>query len=142
MINPALLSSKRTTYATPWDFFLKLDAEFHFTLDPCAQPETAKCAKFFTEEQDGLSRDWSGDIVFMNPPYGREIGLWMKKAVEESLKGATVVCLVPSRTDTAWWHNYAVRGDIRFLRGRITFEGERYSAPFPCAIVIFDANKL
>jgi site-specific DNA-methyltransferase (adenine-specific) len=73
----------------------------------------------------------------MNPPYGREIGKWMKKAVEEWKRGNTVVCLVPARTDTAWWHDYAIKGEIRFIRGRLKFGGGKSSAPFPSAIVIF-----
>lgn len=131
-------SSKDMTWETPQDFFDELDAEFHFTLDPCCVPETAKCEKFYTPEDDGLSKSWSGEVVFMNPPYGREIGKWMKKAVDEWRKWATVVCLVPSRTDTAWWHDYAMEGEIRFIRGRLKFGGSKNSAPFPSAVVVFD----
>lgn len=130
-------SSERDTWATPQDLFDELDAEFGFTLDPCCQHETAKCAKHYTPDEDGLAQDWSGDVVFMNPPYGREIGKWMQKAFDESERGAVVVCLIPSRTDAAWWHEYAMRGEVRFLRGRIKFGGHTNSAPFPSAIVIF-----
>lgn len=129
-------SSERMDWATPWPFFRRLDAEFGFTLDVCALPETAKCARFFTPEDDGLAQPWSG-VCWMNPPYGNEIADWMKKAYEESRKGATVVCLVPSRTDTNWWHEYAMKADeIRFVRGRLKFEGAETSAPFPSAVVI------
>ena len=130
-------SSKDMTYATPQDFYDKLDAEFHFTLDPCCSHETAKCKCYFTPEHDGLSQSWGGHNVFMNPPYGRAIGHWMKKACEEAQKGALVVCLVPARTDTAWWHDYAMQGEIRFIRGRLKFGGSKTNAPFPSAVVIF-----
>ena len=124
------------TWETPQDLFDNLNAEFNFTLDPCCTKETSKCDKFFTPD-DGLLQDWSKDIVFMNPPYGRKIGYWMKKAFLESRKGATVVCLIPSRTDTAWWHDYAMKGEIRFIRGRLKFSGAKCSAPFPSAVIIF-----
>lgn len=130
-------SSKTCEWATPDWFFDQLDAEFHFTLDPCSSHENAKCEKHFTLEDDGLSKDWAGEVVYMNPPYGREIPKWIKKAHDASQRGATVVCLVPSRTDTAWWHDYAAKGDVRFLRGRLKFGGHVNSAPFPCAVVIF-----
>ena len=128
--------SNTDLWSTPQDTFDKLHAEFNFDLDVCAIPENAKCPRFFSPEQDGLSREWNG-ICWMNPPYGREIGKWMRKAFEESLRGATVVCLVPARTDTAWWHDYAQKGDVRFIRGRLKFGGAKNSAPFPSAVVIF-----
>lgn len=129
-------SSATDLWETPQDFFDKLDSEFGFTLDVCATPENAKCARYFTKEQDGLAQVWDG-VCWMNPPYGREVGLWMAKAFRSAQQGATVVCLVPARTDTAWWHNYAAKGDIRFVRGRLKFGGHRNSAPFPSAVVIF-----
>ena len=135
MINEGLFTSKTPEWSTPQDFFDKLDAEFHFTLDPCSTLENRKCARYFTKEVDGLSQKWDGS-VFMNPPYGREIGKWMKKAYEASQEGATVVCLIPSRTDTKWWHNYAMKGEIRFIKGRLKFSGHKGAAPFPNAIVI------
>ncbi|HET7552166.1 MAG TPA: DNA N-6-adenine-methyltransferase [Gemmatimonadaceae bacterium] len=133
----------RTDYETPVSTFAPLDAEFRFTLDVCATAENAKCARYFTPEDDGLSREWDrdGGACWMNPPYGREIGAWMRKAWEESRRGAVVVCLVPARTDSAWWHDYAMRGEIRFIRGRIRFVGTRYSAPFPCAVVVFRPSE-
>ena len=97
-------SSKDMTWETPQDFFDELNKEFHFTLDPCATKETAKCEKFYTKEDDGLSKNWDGKIVFMNPPYGREIKHWIKKASE--IKNGVVVCLIPSRTDTKYFHDY------------------------------------
>lgn len=124
-------------WETPPEVFEPLDAEFHFTLDVCATAENAKCARYFTEEEDGLAQDWDG-VCWMNPPYGREILGWMKKAVEESRKGATVVCLVPSRTDTRWWHEYAMQADeIRYVKGRIRFVGAEHPAPFPSSVVVF-----
>ena len=132
-------SSKTNEWSTPQDFFDELDKEFNFTLDPCSTSENAKCAKYFTVEDDGLKQDWSNDVVFMNPPYGREIKHWIKKAYEESLNGATVVCLIPSRTDTIYWHDYIFgkADDIRFVRGRLKFGGSKNSAPFPSAVVIY-----
>lgn len=130
-------SSATPEWSTPQDLFDKLNAEFNFTLDPCCTHENAKCSKHFTIEDDGIARDWSGERVFMNPPYGREIKHWMAKAYRASLHGATVVCLVPARTDTAWWHDFAMKGKIEFLRGRLKFGGGKNSAPFPSAIVTF-----
>ena len=132
-------SSKTNEWSTPQDFFDELDKEFNFTLDPCATDGNAKCDKYFTVDDDGLVQDWSNDIVFMNPPYGREIKHWIKKAYEESLNGATVVCLIPSRTDTTYWHDYIFGKayDIRFVRGRLKFGGSKNSAPFPSAVIIY-----
>lgn len=130
-------SSKSNEWETPSNFFSELNREFRFTLDPCATIANAKCPKFFTKQSNGLNQDWSNEIVFMNPPYGREIGLWMKKAYKESKCGALVVCLIPSRTDTKWWHEYCMKGEIRFIRGRLKFNGSQNSAPFPSALIIF-----
>lgn len=128
--------SQTVIWETPNDFFDKYNAIFKFEIDVCALPENAKCEKYFTPEIDGLSQKWIGSC-WMNPPYGKEISAWMKKAYESSLQGATVVCLVPSRTDTKWWHEYAMKGEIEFIRGRLKFGGSKNSAPFPSAIVIF-----
>lgn len=130
-------SSKTDLWATPQDTFDALHKEFGFTLDVCATPENAKCPRFFTKENDGLAHDWSADVCWMNPPYGREIGRWMRKAWQTALAGGTVVCLVPARTDTAWWHDFAMEGDVRFLRGRLKFGGHQNFAPFPSAVVVF-----
>ena len=136
-INPGLFSSKTVECETPQAFFDRLDAEFDFTLDPCATPENAKCDKFFTKENDGLLQHWHGR-VFVNPPYGRVIGDWVAKAYGAAQSnGATVVMLIPSRTDTRWWHDWVMRAqEIRFVKGRLKFGG-RNSAPFPSAVVIF-----
>ena len=130
-------SSASDDWPTPQDFYDKLNAEFSFTLDPCSDHENAKCPYYFTREDDGLVQSWGSHVVFMNPPYGRGIGTWMRKAYESSLQGATVVCLVPARTDTAWRHDYAVKGEVEFIRGRLKFGGHKNSAPFPNAVVIF-----
>ena len=137
MITEAMFSSKTDDWATPQDLFDQWDAVYGFELDVCADSHNAKCKDYFTKEQDGLKQDWGSKRCWMNPPYGREIGKWMQKAYEESQKGATVVCLVPSRTDTAWWHDYAMEGSITFLRGRLKFGESTNSAPFPSAIVVF-----
>lgn len=134
-------SSATEMWSTPDDFFKKYDSVYGFQTDVCATQENAKCARFFTEQQDGLAQEWSG-ICWMNPPYGRTIKAWMHKAYKSSLNGATVVCLVPARTDTAWWHEYAIKGDIEFIRGRLKFGGHKNSAPFPSAIVVFNKNGL
>ena len=129
-------SSKTDMWATPQAFFDKYNDIYKFDLDVCATRENAKCEKYFTEEDDGLAQEWTG-VCFMNPPYGREIIRWMKKAYESSLRGATVVCLVPARTDTKWWHEYAMMGEIEFIRGRLKFGDAKNSAPFPSAVVVF-----
>lgn len=132
-------SSKTNEWSTPQTFFDELDKEFNFTLDPCATHDNAKCKKYYTIEDDGLLQDWSKDIVFMNPPYGREIKHWVQKAYEESLKGATVVCLIPARTDTSYWHEYIFdkADDIRFIKGRLKFGDGKNSAPFPSAVIVY-----
>jgi len=130
-------SSKTDLWETPQDTFDALAAEFGpFDLDVCATSENAKCARYYTRDDDGLTQPWDG-VCWMNPPYGREIKAWMRKAYEASQNGATVVCLVPARTDTAWWHDYAMKGQIRFLRGRLKFGGAAKCAPFPSAVVVF-----
>lgn len=138
MLNDGLFTSKTDDWATPQDYFDRLSKLFNFTLDPCASDKNAKTKNFFCTETDGLKQSWHTEVaVFMNPPYGRKIGLWVKKAYEESLLGNSVVCLLPARTDTAWWQDYCTKGLIHFVRGRISFEDGKNSAPFPSAIVIF-----
>ena len=130
-------SSETCEWSTPQWLFDALDREFGFALDPCATAENAKCSKYFTAADDGLKQSWDYQVVFMNPPYGRVIGAWMRKAWESSLRGATVVCLVPARTDTEWWHSFAMRAEVRLLRGRLKFGESKSCAPFPSAIVVF-----
>jgi phage N-6-adenine-methyltransferase len=140
-INDGMFTSATCEWETPQNFFDKWHKEFDFTLDACATPDNAKCPRFFTKEQDGLSLPWTGR-VWMNPPYGREIGKWVRKAYEEAQRGCTVVCLLPARTDTAWWHDYCAKGEVHFVRGRLKFGGSKNSAPFPSAVVIFRPSVL
>lgn len=130
-----MFSSKTDLHETPQDFFDKLNEEFKFNLDVCATRENAKCTKYYTIEDNGLDQPWSGSI-FMNPPYGRDIIKWMEKASKAAANGALVVCLVPARTDTKWWHTYALPHEVRFIKGRLKFGGAKNNAPFPSAVVI------
>jgi len=130
-------SSKTNEWSTPQDFYDELNKEFNFTLDPCCTKKTAKCDKFYTEEEDGLTQSWDGEVVFMNPPYGRVIGQWIKKASE--IKNGIVVCLIPSRTDTRYFHDYLYKKKnvkLRFLKGRLKFGGAKNAAPFPSLLAI------
>jgi len=137
MISAALYSSVQTVWETPPEFFNALDLEFRFDLDVCALPENAKCERYFSPDDDGLSQKWEG-TCWMNPPYGREIGDWVRKAYEESIRGCTVVGLLPARTDTRWFHDYVRdKAEIRFVKGRLKFVGARSSAPFPSIVAIW-----
>lgn len=128
-------------WETPQELFDKLDAIHHFTLDVCALPENAKCEKYFTPDDDGLSQEWRG-VCWCNPPYGREIGKWVEKAyIASEFYGVKVVMLLPARTDTAWFHNYCMKGKIEFIRGRLKFGKSKNSAPFPSMIVVFDGGE-
>jgi site-specific DNA-methyltransferase (adenine-specific) len=127
-------SSATAEWATPGWLFDALDAEFGFTLDPCSNAQNFKCARHFTLAEDGLSRSWADERVFMNPPYGSAIGRWMRKAYESSKEGALVICRVPARTDTPWWHDCARKGEVRLLKGRLKFGNSTHPAPFPSAI--------
>ncbi len=142
MINKGLFSSNTELWATPQAFFDQLNKEFGFTLDPCALPDNAKCAKFFTPEDDGLTQDWSGERVFCNPPYGRKIAAWVKKCHDEAQKGVLVVMLIPARTDTSYFHDYIYhKAEIRFVRGRLKFGNAEQGAPFPSMVVIYNNKK-
>jgi len=138
MNTEAMFSKKSDEYGTPIDFFNQLDAEFNFTLDPCATDDNHLCKKYFTKEIDGLSQSWENNTVFCNPPYSNVSG-WAKKCADESyLNNITVVMLVPARTDTRWFHQYVYnRAEIRFVKGRLKFNGGDNSAPFPSMVVIF-----
>lgn len=132
-----MFSSKSNEWATPQVLFDKLDREFHFTLDPCATPENAKCKKYYTESDDGLAQDWTNETVFCNPPYGREIAKWVKKAATTK---ALTVMLIPARTDTTYFHDYIYKKEgveVRFIRGRLKFGDSKSGAPFPSMIVVF-----
>ena len=129
-------SSRRPDWATPPELFATLDAEFAFTLDAAASPANAKVATFYSEADDGLTKPWNG-TVWVNPPYGRGIGSWIEKAIRSTQAGATVVMLVPARTDSVWFQQLLAHADeVRFLAGRVTFVGASEPAPFPSAVVV------
>ena len=137
-MNQALFSSASEEWATPQDVFDALDAEFHFTLDPCSTDENAKCEKHFTRADDGLSQDWTGERVFCNPPYGREMPKWIAKCAEHGIGGGVAVMLIPARTDIKAFHEHIYgKAEIRFIRGRLKFGNAKNCAPFPSMIVIF-----
>ena len=143
MNTQVMFSSKTDLWATPQDFYDKLNEEFQFNLDPCATKENAKCERYFTKEQDGLKQDWKGSRVFCNPPYGRAIKDWGRTCSEESKKINTlVVMLIPARTDASYFHEYIYnKVEIRFVRGRLKFGDSNNSAPFPSMIVVFNESK-
>ena len=134
-----MFSSKDDKWSTPQDFFDELNAEFGFTLDPCADEFNHKCNKYYTEEDDGLLQDWEGERVFCNPPYGKAIKDWVRKAYIEGCKpNTTVVMLIPARTDTIYFHKYIYhKAEIRFLKGRLKFGNSKNSAPFPSMVVVY-----
>lgn len=149
-----MFSSNRDDWETPQDFFDKLNAQYHFTLDPCSSNTNAKCPKHYTEQDNGLEQDWGGEVVFCNPPYSRKGGqdLWVKKCYEESLKpNTTVVALLPARTDTKRFHQYILnKAEIIWIEGRLVFEidgkpildkkGRPQPAPFPSMVCIWGNN--
>lgn len=140
MLSDGLFSSNSNEWATPIALFRELDAEFRFDLDPCSTHENAKCADYYTIEDDGLTKNWGGRRVFCNPPYGREIRKWVRKCYTEAQKPNTlVVMLIPARTDTSYFHDYIYHKakEIRFLRGRLHFNESKQGAPFPSMIVVF-----
>jgi len=145
MVSKTLFSSDSAEWETPWELFNQLNDEFGFTLDVCATPENAKVPNFYTKADDALKLRWRG-TCWMNPPYGRDIGKWISKAWGESFFGATVVCLLPARTDTRYFHDYIWDAEnhrpragveLRLLKGRLKFGGAENSAPFPSMIVVF-----
>jgi phage N-6-adenine-methyltransferase len=139
MMPQAMITSTTDVYPTPPALFARLARRYGpFDVDVCALPDNAKCARYFTPEVDGLKQQWIG-CCWCNPPYGRTIGQWVRKAWEASVEGATVVCLLPARTDARWWQDYVLRyaTKIEFLRGRVRFVGCTNSAPFPSAVVVF-----
>ena len=140
MNNDVMFSSKKDDWETPIDFYNRLNKEFNFTLDPCCSKENAKCTKIFTIEEDGLSQDWSNNVVFCNPPYSKEIYKWVNKCYLESKKKNTiVVMLIPARTDTKYFHEfiYHKAKEIRFIKGRLKFGNSKNAAPFPSMVVVF-----
>ena len=134
-------SGKTDLWSTPQGFFDVLNKEFKFDLDVCATHENAKCAEYFMESDDGLAQEWRG-VVWCNPPYGRAIGKWIEKADISASAGSTVVCLVPARTDTRWWHEYVINHEVRFIKGRLKFGGAKNNAPFPSAVVVMRGRSI
>ena len=141
-----LFSNRTDEWGTPRALFAALDTEFHFTLDACATPDNAKCPYFFTMEQNGLLQDWGGFTVFVNPPYS-ESAAWLKKCHEEAQrsradKKTVIVVLIPCRTDTRYFHDYCMKADeIRLIKGRLKYNDEPQSAPFPSGIFIFNGSN-
>lgn len=152
-MNPAVLNTASTRnngrynghgreWETPPEVFQPLNQEFGFTLDACATPANAKCPRYFTESQNGLEQSWAGEVVFLNPPYGKEIPPWTRKAREAAANhGATVVALLPASCDLRWWHEDVVnRAEVRYLRGRVRWlTGGPYRASgfFASVVVIW-----
>ena len=147
MNTETMFSSDKDYWETPQSLFNALDLEFHFTLDVAASDQNAKCKRYYTKENDGLQKDWGGETVFCNPPYGsKDTGVWTEKCYRESLKpNTTVVLLIPARTDRKSFHDYILgKAEIRFLRGRLKFELEGKSigtAPFPSMICVFGKRQ-
>ncbi|MPQ36945.1 adenine methyltransferase [Lactobacillus plantarum] len=147
MINKALFTSNKEDWETPQDFYDRLNAKYHFEWDLAASDDNAKCSCYFTRDDNSLEQDWEGlsGNLFLNPPYGRELKLWVKKAATTGLKDKqNLVMLIPSRTDTSYWHDYIFNhAEIEFLRGRLKFEVDGVcgdSAPFPSALVIYKGD--
>lgn len=133
-----LFSSNKEDWETPQDLFDELDKEFNFTIDVASNEENHKCNRYYTEKENGLLQDWNNEMVWCNPPYGRKIGEWVKKASKNK-----VVMLLPARTDTKWFHEYIYnKAEIRFIKGRLKFGNSVNSAPFPSMIVIFLGSEV
>lgn len=137
----ALLPSGTSEWSTPWPLFKLLDSEFAFTVDAAASPENAKCERYYTLEINGLLQSWAGERVWVNPPYDQKsLAAFMSKAVEESHHGAVTVLLVPVKADQGWWHEIAIKHELRFIRGRVAFGDAPSTAPMPVCIVVVRAN--
>ena len=142
MVSEVMFKSDSTEWETPESLMVQLRKEFTFTLDVCATIENTKAHSYYTKEINGLKQEWyvyaRNGACWMNPPYGREVGQWVEKAYNESLKGAMVVCLLPARTDTKWFHEWVLgKAEIRFIRGRLKFGLAKNSAPFPSMLAIY-----
>jgi site-specific DNA-methyltransferase (adenine-specific) len=133
--------SAKQDWTTPDDLFEPYQKEFKFTLDAAADKKNARAKKFFTQRDDALTQSWGNHRVWLNPPYGARTGTlqqWVRKAHQESTSGATVVMLVPARTNTNWFHDICLaHGEIRFIRGRPKFSGMPHGLPQPLCVVIF-----
>ena len=149
MVDNVHFSSDETKWETPDNFFEHVQESLitDINFDVCATPDNAKCDEFFTPSDDALSQPWprlkDNYICWMNPPYGREIVYWVKKAAEESQEGSCIVALLPCRTDTRWWHDY-VMGQVTkiyLVKGRLKFKGAQHSAPFPSCVVVYTSSN-
>ena len=137
-MNNGMYTSNTDEWETPQKLFEELKKEFGLHIDSCATKQNAKCNLYWDKEADGLQQDWDNHHIWMNPPYGREIGKWVEKASKIKGKNGLVVCLLPARTDTKWFHDYIYgKAEIRFIKGRLKFDDQVNPAPFPSAIVIF-----
>ena len=144
-IQKLMFSSKSDMWGTPPEFFNKLNKTYKFTLDPCASAENHKCDKYYTLEDDGLSKSWENEVVFVNPPYSK-IKDWVKKSHDEWVLGSEIILLIPARTDTRYFHDYINdNAQVRFIKGRLKFihpDGRNSkSAPFPSILCIFRRVK-
>ena len=141
-MNKTLFGSGKEDWETPQYLFDELNREFGFTLDPCAETKNAKCVKYYTPSEDGLAQDWTGEVIFCNPPYGHKQDKWIRKCYEHGASGGVAVMLLPARTDTARFHDFILsKAEIRFIRGRLKFVGAMYPAPFPSMLAIFRGKK-
>ena len=138
-MTPGLTSTGNIVAETPKYLFDKISSIFNFSLDVCALPENAKCESYYTPKDDGLSKPWRGG-VWCNPPYGREISSWVKKAYEESQKeyNSFVLMLLPARTDTKWWWDWVQgKATLFFIKGRVKFGDHNVGAPFPSVLALY-----
>ncbi len=140
-----MFKSQKDNWETPQDIFNKLNSEFNFTLDPCADELNHKCNKYYDKEKNGLLQCWEGERVFCNPPYGKVVSSWVRKCyLHSKYDNGIAVMLIPARTDTRWFHRYIYNKDnveVRFLKGRIKFVGSENPAPFPSMVVIFTPSE-
>jgi phage N-6-adenine-methyltransferase len=138
MNHVAAFMSRKQDWTTPRPFFDYWNTRYNFTLDAAAEPHNALCDRYYTTEDDALTQDWEG-TVWVNPPYSAGIGKWVGKAYEEARKGATVIMLIPARTETRWWHTYVMQAaEVVLIKGRMRFGGSPINAPFPSCVVIFN----
>ena len=144
MINKGMFTSNKDDWETPQDLFEELNSQFNFNLDAAASKKNAKCKRYFTKKDDALKQEWGNNVIWCNPPYGKQIGKFVEKAYYTWLKfpKSIVVMLLPARTDTKWFHEYIYnKAEIRYIKGRIHFSGSKNGAPFPSMIVIYKDSK-
>jgi len=140
-------SLKSIEWETPPEVFNPINDEFHFTLDVAANSENAKCSKYYTKHDDGMKQNWTGEICWCNPPFGRDVPKWCEKALHEKTNGATTVLIIPCKTNTNWWHELVIpHAEVRFLRGRVKFLKDKtqygQALPWPLAFVIYHGKKV